>query len=82
MNFLDELKQKTEFVNRWVMDLSPKGEGAHSVIYEAANYSVGGKGKRIRPVLAAAVCEMTGNNSELVMPFACALEYIHTYSFL
>ena len=39
-------------------------------------------GKRIRPVLAMSVCEMLGGNVEKALPYACALECIHTYSLI
>ena len=51
-------------------------------IKEAMEYSLFAGGKRIRPVLAMSVCEMLGGKEERVMPFACALELIHTYSLI
>lgn len=82
MDFKQELLQKTETVNRWLSTLAPKGGGSHGEIFEAVNYSVNAGGKRMRPVLALAVCEMLGGGERDVMPFACALEYIHTYSLI
>lgn len=51
-------------------------------IYEAMRYSVMAGGKRLRPVLALAVCDMLGGSREEVLPFACAIEMIHTYSLI
>lgn len=51
-------------------------------IYEAMNYSVFAGGKRIRPILMTEVCNMCGGSIEEVMPFACAIEMIHTYSLI
>jgi len=51
-------------------------------IKEAMEYSLFAGGKRVRPVLAMGVCEMLGGNPERVMPFACAIELIHTYSLI
>jgi geranylgeranyl diphosphate synthase type II len=43
-------------------------------------YSLLGGGKRLRPILALAACEAVGGDVDAVMPLACALEMIHTYS--
>ena len=45
-------------------------------------YSLEAGGKRIRPALMLAACEMAGGRSESALPFACALEMIHTYSLI
>jgi geranylgeranyl diphosphate synthase type II len=82
LDFKQELSYKTETVNRWLSTLAPKGAGRQGDIFEAVNYSVNAGGKRMRPVLALAVCEMLGGTEHNVMPFACALEYIHTYSLI
>lgn len=52
------------------------------IIYEAMNYSLLSGGKRLRPVLMLGVYEMFNDNDEKVMPFACAMEMIHTYSLI
>ena len=51
-------------------------------IYEAARYSVFSGGKRIRPVILLAVCDMFGGRRQDALPFACALEMLHTYSLI
>ena len=45
-------------------------------------YSLFSGGKRIRPILALASGEAVGATVERVLPFACALEMIHTYSLI
>lgn len=45
-------------------------------------YSLLAGGKRLRPVMLLAACEMAGGEAELALPFACALEMIHTYSLI
>src|SRR5206468_10427564 len=47
---------------------------------QAIRYSLLARGKRLRPILALAAGEVAGARSRLVLPFACALEMIHTYS--
>ena len=51
-------------------------------IYEAMRYSLLAGGKRLRPILCLATCEMMGGTSEMAMPTACALEMIHTMSLI
>jgi len=51
-------------------------------IHEAMRYSVFAGGKRVRPILALAAAEAVGGGSEAVLPAACALEMIHTYSLI
>ncbi len=51
-------------------------------IYEAMRYSLLAGGKRLRPILCLATCEMGGGTIETAMPTACALEMIHTMSLI
>ena len=57
-------------------------EEAGGTAAEAAFYSLLAGGKRIRPVLLMATAEMLGRQSNDLLPFACALEMIHTYSLI
>lgn len=51
-------------------------------IYEAMRYSLFAGGKRLRPVLMLETAKMLGGDADAVMPFACAMEMIHTYSLI
>ncbi|NJK65568.1 MAG: polyprenyl synthetase family protein [Microcoleus sp. CSU_2_2] len=51
-------------------------------IYEAMRYSLLAGGKRLRPILCIASCELAGGNAQMAMPTACALEMIHTMSLI
>ncbi|MEW6493778.1 MAG: geranylgeranyl diphosphate synthase CrtE [Cyanobacteriota bacterium] len=51
-------------------------------IYEAMRYSLLAGGKRLRPILCLATCELAGGTLEMAMPTACALEMIHTMSLI
>ena len=53
-----------------------------ALLYEAMNYSLSAGGKRLRPVLLLAACETLGGDVSEALPFACALEMIHTYSLI
>lgn len=58
------------------------GREQYGKIYEAMNYSLMAGGKRIRPVLTLETCRMCGGDVEAALPFACAVEMIHTYSLI
>lgn len=49
---------------------------------DAMLYSVKAGGKRLRPCLTLAACEMVGGNLESALPLACGIEMIHTYSLI
>jgi geranylgeranyl diphosphate synthase type II len=51
-------------------------------IYESMRYSLLAGGKRLRPILCLAACEMIGGTIEMAMPTACAVEMIHTMSLI
>uniref|UniRef100_A0A0D9UZ24 Geranylgeranyl pyrophosphate synthase n=1 Tax=Leersia perrieri TaxID=77586 RepID=A0A0D9UZ24_9ORYZ len=49
---------------------------------ESMRYSVLAGGKRVRPVLAVAACELVGGDADAATPVACAAEMIHTSSLI
>ena len=51
-------------------------------IYEAMRYSLMAGGKRLRPILCLATCELLGAETSTAMPTACALEMVHTMSLI
>lgn len=51
-------------------------------IYEAMRYSLLAGGKRLRPILCLATCEMLGGTVEMALATACAVEMIHTMSLI
>jgi geranylgeranyl diphosphate synthase type II len=51
-------------------------------LLEAMRYSLFSQGKRVRPILALAASEALGAPTAPVLPFACAIELIHTYSLI
>lgn len=55
---------------------------APSTIYEAMRYSLLAGGKRLRPILCLASCELVGGTVDMAMPTACALEMVHTMSLI
>ena len=60
--------------------LAARFPARRSVLRRAIRHSLLGGGKRLRPILALAAGEVVGGRVATVLPFACALELIHTYS--
>ncbi len=71
-----------ELVERYLHDLDFAAAPPALPLVEAMRYSLLAGGKRIRPVLTLAVAEQLGHLPERVLPFASALELIHTYSLI
>lgn len=67
-----------EYMEKYLEQLQTKP----SVLAESMKYSLLNGGKRVRPVLMLAVSEMLGVPTEDTLPFALALEMIHTYSLI
>lgn len=76
--FVDQYRSYQEMIENYLKNL-PWGEG---ILSESMRYSLLGGGKRIRPVLALASGAALGGKSEDILPAACALEMIHTYSLI
>lgn len=53
-----------------------------SDLFKAMRYSLLAGGKRIRPVLVLEFCGLCGGDQTAALPFACAVEMIHTYSLI
>lgn len=52
----------------------------YPVLFDAMRYGVLDGGKRVRPFLALEFCRMAGGEDKAVLPFAVAIECIHSYS--
>jgi len=75
-------RELQEAVERYLAAISFAGEPGTARLAEAMRYSLLAGGKRIRPVLALATAEALGHDPQTVLPFAAALEMIHTYSLI
>lgn len=80
--FNDEYIRLKEIVESNLLEFLPKREKQSETIVESMKYSLEAGGKRIRPCMLIAACKMAGGNPEDAIPFACAIEYIHTYSLI
>ena len=69
-------------INEYLLDYLPSVDQRADTIREAMTYSLSAGGKRLRPVLLMASCEFAGGDSRTALPYACAIEFIHTYSLI
>ena len=60
----------------------PAPNACPPALSEAMRYSVFAGGKRVRPILMLAATDAVGGDGEAVLPAACALECVHTYSLI
>jgi geranylgeranyl diphosphate synthase type II len=76
------LREKKEIVDSALERYLPEKEKFTSNLHQAMQHSLFAGGKRIRPILSIASYEAVGGKGERILPFACALEMIHTYSLI
>ena len=82
LSFKEELDQKVAVVNEALEHFMPAPDAYPPLIHQAMRYSVLGGGKRFRPALLIAAAEVAGGTARDVMPAACAVELIHSYSLI
>lgn len=76
------LEEKKRLIEEALDKYYPKLRGYGKRVAEAAQYSLKAGGKRLRPILCLMGYELYRNSSEDILPFACGLECIHTYSLI
>ncbi len=74
--YTERLQQHLTRIESRLGDFLPTGDGIETVM----RYACEGGGKRIRPVLLLECCRLCGGDPDAAVPFAAALEYIHSYS--
>ncbi|MFA7661767.1 MAG: polyprenyl synthetase family protein [Clostridia bacterium] len=70
------------FLEDHLLDCLPEIDPKSITLYEAMKYSLTAGGKRLRPILLLATCEFCGGDIKTALPYALAIEYIHTYSLI
>ncbi len=82
MTFYDKNKYYVKLVNDRLAEIFAEKNCLQRSVYDAMSYSVLAGGKRIRPVICLAVCDMLGGEIENALRFAVGIECIHTYSLI
>lgn len=79
MGIAEYLKEKSILLDESLKRALPDGDG---VLEQAMRYAVFPGGKRFRPVLSMACAEALQKDPALVLPLACALELVHSFSLI
>jgi geranylgeranyl diphosphate synthase type II len=82
VNLDSYLSSRQSLIERALEKYFPPGETHLHRLNEAVRYSLIGGGKRLRPILLMAAAEAVEGESSDVLPFACAVEMIHTYTLI
>lgn len=82
MNIADYLEQKRVEVDRFLDQAAPPAAVPPTTLHDGLRYSLMAGGKRVRPILTIASAEAIGTTAPGLMPVACSLELIHTYSLI
>lgn len=82
MEFKQEMKKRTAWLEEVLKKYLPREEGRQKVVMEAMNYSLLSGGKRLRPMLMFETYQMFGGQGSVIEPFLAAIEMIHTYSLI
>jgi len=76
------LRDKRALVDEALKAVFPEPQGLSADVVRAMTYSLFAGGKRLRPILCIGGAEAVGKEGTTVLPFACSLELIHTYSLI
>lgn len=82
MSLIDEIDHLKEVIDDELNRIFVNKTGYQEKIFQAMKYSLFTGGKRIRPILLLKSCEMISGSYDEAIPFALALEMIHTYSLI
>jgi geranylgeranyl diphosphate synthase type II len=77
-----DLNLYKNLIEEHILDFLPEVDHKSFTVYESMRYSLAAGGKRIRPILLLAACDFAGGDVKNALPYACAVEYIHTYSLI
>jgi geranylgeranyl diphosphate synthase type II len=80
MNLKAYLRSRQKEIDHALDRYLPKANTKPTTLHKAMRYSLFAGGKRLRPILCLASAEACGGKISDALPFACALECIHTYS--
>ncbi|MCL0080989.1 polyprenyl synthetase family protein [Peptococcaceae bacterium] len=80
MDFLQQLKIRAALIEDALRCWLPSETTYPVLIHQAMRYSLLAGGKRLRPALVIGAAQAVGCNYQKVLPTACAIELIHTYS--
>lgn len=76
------IEEYSERISKALIEHLPVANDGQKSVVMAMKYSLTNGGKRLRPILVLEFCKMCGGDTEKAMAYACAVEYVHTYSLI
>lgn len=84
--FLPDFKKQMDnycnIINVELMKYVPNHTDGQRDVSKAMKYSLSNGGKRLRPIFVLEFCKMCNGDVQKALPYACAIEFIHTYSLI
>ena len=80
--FKEQYSQYLQHVEDYLRDFCFLEKAPQKILFEAMRYSLLAGGKRLRPIFVFDFCRMCGGDWQSAVPFAAAVEMIHTYSLI
>ena len=82
MDFKEKLEKKVKFINTKLEKELKDTNCPEGILNESMSYSVTAGGKRLRPILMLETYKLFKNDIEEAIPFAVAMEMVHTFSLI
>ena len=79
---IDALKDYKILIDKFLDSVFSDRDFDYRKVIDAMAYSVGAGGKRIRPILTLEFGKLCGTDTQKLLPLACAVELVHTYSLI
>ena len=82
MGFKEDLTQKVDYINDNIKKYIKNTDCPEGILNESMKYSLTAGGKRLRPMLIISTYQLFSSDIEKCMPFAVAMEMVHTFSLI
>ncbi len=82
LDFSQQLEQDLAQIEAYLAQCFVYPEEPQQTLFDAMRYSLLAGGKRLRPVMVLEFCRACGGDVEAALPFAAAVEMVHTYSLI
>ncbi|HPZ06987.1 MAG TPA: polyprenyl synthetase family protein [Candidatus Eremiobacteraeota bacterium] len=82
IEFKEYLSKKKALIEDYIRKILSNYISPSEVLQKAIKYSFITGGKRFRPILCLATAEAVGGKEKIILPCACAIEFIHNYSLI
>lgn len=82
LDFSQQMQQDLAQIEAYLAQCFVYPEEPQQTLFDAMRYSLLAGGKRLRPVMVLEFCRACGGDVEAALPFAAAVEMVHTYSLI